>query len=187
MKNLKKQGVTLIELIVAIAISSIIIVPITSLLISISTIYKASERLSTAQAYSNLAMDVVKRELSTAISGNVSSDTSDIVLNPQNPKSKKRLYTNSDGVIILNTKTTISNTNIQVLKKPDLDGLNMKCNLTFQTDNNKSVTVNVIILDKATNTVIYKLTSIVFSQNTPNGFAFPPSKFGTVVIYEYPS
>jgi prepilin-type N-terminal cleavage/methylation domain-containing protein len=172
-----KHGFTLIELIVAIAISSIIIIPITTMLVALNTTFSASERLSTAQAYSNMAMVIVTRELSTATSSSLSNVLTSTI-------GKKYLYT-IDGIIYLRTVTDTIDER-QILRKPDLNNLNMKCNLSFESNGGKSVSVTITILDKTSGSIIFKLSSIVFMQNTPYGITVAVSP-GSVVEYSVPA
>ena len=173
-----KRGFTLIELIVAIAISSIIIIPITAMLVALNTSFSNSERLSTAQTYTNMAMDIVKRELSAATSASLSNDLNTTI-------GKKYLYT-SGGIIYLRTVTDTATDERQILRKPDLNNLHMKCNLSFESNGGKAVSVTVTILDKTSEAVIFKLSSNVYMQNTPYGITVAVSP-GSVVEYKLPA
>lgn len=178
MKFKNKKGTTLIELIIALAIMTLLFVPIISILISVNKTFYTTGKLSIAQSYTNMAISIIKRELSSA-------NTISLIDSVGTASGKKYLYVSS-GIIYIRT---IGNNpqDKDVLRKPDLDGENMSCSLVFTSSGDKAINVAISINDKTTNEVIFKTSTIVYLQNTPYGLLVPPTAGQNIVasVAEY--
>jgi prepilin-type N-terminal cleavage/methylation domain-containing protein len=177
-----KKGTTLIELIIALAIMTLLFAPIISIIITVNRTFYTTGKLSIAQSYTNMAISIIKRELSSA-------NTINLIDSVGTTSEKKYLYVNN-GIIYIRT---IGNTpqDKDVLRKPDLDGENMSCSLVFTSSGAKAINVDISINDKTTNDVIFKTSTIVYLQNTPYGLLVPPTAgqdiIASVAEYTFPN
>lgn len=178
MKVNNKRGTTLIELIIALAIMTLLFVPLITMLITVNKTFFSTGKLSIAQAYTNFAVSAIKKELSSA-------NTISLIDSVGTANGKKYLFINT-GVIYIRT---IGNTpqDKDILRKPDLDGENMSCSLVFTSSGDKAVNISITIKDKTTNDIIFKTSTIVYLQNTPYGLLVPPTAGQNIVasVAEY--
>lgn len=178
MKLNNKKGTTLIELITALAIMTLLFVPVITIFISINRTFFSTGKLSIAQSYTNLAINAIKRELSSA-------NTISLIDTVGTTARKKYLFVDT-GVIYIRT-IGANPQDKDILRKPDLDGENMSCSLIFTSSGDKAINVSISINEKTTNAVVFKTSTIVYLQNTPYGLLVPPTAGQNIVasVAEY--
>lgn len=170
LKNKSKYGFTIIELIVTIAIVSLLIIPIFTIFSVSFNTFSLSSKKSAAQSLANMALDYIDNEISYAYSASIFGSFTYI-------EEKKYIYV-LDGVIYNN----INDVNTEVIRKDLLDKENMISAISFSSTGGKIVTVNIFIRDKTTNEAIIDIEKDMFVKNTPIGVTvgFSP---GTVIEY----
>ncbi len=174
MKNKKKRGFTIAELIVAIAIVAIIGIPIFTVFLTSFNSFNLTSRASTAQSYASIALNYIINEISYAEYTTILTDYS--------PESGYNYIYVNNGVIYCDKDSVIS----EILREDMLDKENMTSAISFSSNGGKIIIVEIFIRDKTTNEAIFEIDKEIFVQNIPPGMTIGFSP-GTVVEYTMPN
>lgn len=171
-----KKGVTLIELIIAMALSIMLIIPVMIIFITANTTLFSSGKLSTAQTIANLASDKIKRELSFASNA--------VITNTITLQSDKYYIFVQGGMLYKKSGST--NTDEEIINQSMLNTEGLAIQINFNSPGGKIINAEISILEISTNNIIYKLNKSIFFQNMPDGVTIANST-GSIAEYSKPS